>query len=112
MHFIAVTRGCSASQNWYFLGFGTVLLLLRSDFSRYPTETSQAENNHASFSNILLIERKLFGEVISCLGPLYSSQQVVNRGIHVELSYLNIATTKSLMRFKLMSYILCKSTWL
>ena len=51
-----------ASQNWYCLGFGTVLLLLRSEFSRYPTETSQAENDHASFSIILLIERKLFGE--------------------------------------------------
>ena len=59
-----------------FLGFGTALLLLRSEFTSNPTEISQADNDHSSCRNILLSTLKLFGEVISCLAPLYSSQQV------------------------------------
>ena len=54
------------SQNWLFLDS---LLLVRSDFSRYPTEISQAENDHSSCRNILLSTQKLFGEVISLPGP-------------------------------------------
>jgi len=75
VHFIALKRGCSESK-LAFPGFGTALLLLRSDFSSNPDEISRAENDHYSCSNILLSEQKLFGEVISCLGPVYSSQQV------------------------------------
>ena len=44
-------------------------MLLRCDFSRYPTEISQAENDHSSFRNISLSTQKLFGEVISLPGP-------------------------------------------
>ena len=75
MHFIALRSGCSESK-LAFPGFGTALLLLRSDFSSNPDEISRAENDHYSCSNILLSEQKLFGEVISCLGTVYSSQQV------------------------------------
>ena len=39
MHFIALGRGCSESK-LAFPGFGTALLLLRSDFSSSTAETS------------------------------------------------------------------------
>ena len=75
MDFIALRRGCSESK-LAFPGFWTSLLLLGSEFSSNPTVISQAENDHSSCINILPSEQKLFGEVISCLAPLYSPQQV------------------------------------
>ena len=68
VRFIALRRGCSESK-LAFPGFGTALLLLRSDFSSDPAEFSQAASDHSSCRNILLSEQKLFGKVITCLGP-------------------------------------------
>ena len=104
MHFIALRRGCSES-NSAFLGFGTALLLLRCDFSRYPTEISQAENDHSSFRNISLSTQKLFGEVISLPGPpiqlsagVAHTGPVLNFGDLVRASVLLVYTTMFLLR--------------